>query len=599
MTAISSTFDSQEPLMGDLLKDIHTGKLQLPDFQRPWVWDDNHIRSLLASVSLSYPIGAIMILQTGDSDVVFLPRPVKGVQLKGSVLPDRLILDGQQRLTSLYGALWSKKPVSTKNEKQKQIKRWYYLDIKKCLNPQEDRLDAILSIPEDKCLRSNFGRKIELDLNTCESEYINSLVPMNIMLGIDFDEWRTGYMEYHQWDNEYNKKIMKFGQEVWMRFQQFKIPVIQLLNKTPKEAVCQVFEKVNTGGVALSVFELLTATFAADNFQLRNDWDQRKEILHEHDVLQAVDGTEYLQVVTLLANYNKFLDNGKALSVKRRDVLNLTLEEYKANVDTAEAGLLNAARLLSLQKVFDLKNLPYGTQLVPLGAVCGYIGDRFEEERVRAKLVQWYWCGIFGEMYGGANETRYAMDVQDLIMWIINSESESRTIRDADFSPMRLLTLQSRLSAAYKGLFALMVKKGSRDFMNGDPISHTNGFDLPVDIHHIFPKAWCKESNIKKQLWNSVINKAPLTSRTNKILSGSAPNQYINRILNKKVITELTLQEILKSHFIEPEYLKQDDFYSFLRERARKLLDAIEEAMGKRIQGRDSEEVRKVFGESL
>src|SRR5437773_11044464 len=102
----AGSFDSTKTLLQDLLKDARDGKLQLPDFQRGWVWDDEHIRSLLASVSLSYPIGAVMMLQTGNVDVRFKPRTVEGVVLALSMEPEQLILDGQQRLTSLFQALF-------------------------------------------------------------------------------------------------------------------------------------------------------------------------------------------------------------------------------------------------------------------------------------------------------------------------------------------------------------------------------------------------------------------------------------------------------------------------------------------------------------
>ena len=107
-------------------------------------------------------------------------------------------------------------------------------------------------------------------------------------------------MKHFGMKQEKVEEITQFEQEVWMRFQQFKVPVIQLLRDTPKEAVCQVFEKVNTGGVALTVFELVTAIFAADDFPLREDWEQRKSRLHDQDVLSDMGGTEFLQVVTLL-----------------------------------------------------------------------------------------------------------------------------------------------------------------------------------------------------------------------------------------------------------------------------------------------------------
>jgi len=146
MPAITSTFKSSEPSLPDLLKDIRSGEVQLPDFQRGWVWDDDHIRSLIASISLSYPVGAIMLLQTGGDGVQFQPRPVQGVKLDGDVEPEYLILDGQQRMTSLYLSLLSGQAVSTKTSRGRGIERVYYLDIAKCLDAQEERIDAVLSI---------------------------------------------------------------------------------------------------------------------------------------------------------------------------------------------------------------------------------------------------------------------------------------------------------------------------------------------------------------------------------------------------------------------------------------------------------------------
>jgi uncharacterized protein with ParB-like and HNH nuclease domain len=84
MPAITSTFKSGEPSLQDILREINDGRIQLPDFQRGWVWDDDHIASLIASISLSYPIGAVMLLQTGGDGVQFQPRPVQGVQIRNN-----------------------------------------------------------------------------------------------------------------------------------------------------------------------------------------------------------------------------------------------------------------------------------------------------------------------------------------------------------------------------------------------------------------------------------------------------------------------------------------------------------------------------------
>jgi hypothetical protein len=235
---------------------------------------------------------------------------------------------------------------------------------------------------------------------------------------------------------------------------------------------------------------------------------------------------------------------------------------------------------------------------VPLSAICAASGARFEEEPVKQKLARWYWCGVFGELYGGANETRFALDLPGVIRWIETGE-EPRTVRDSNFTPVRLLSLQSRLSAAYKGLMALLMQVGSRDFLNGDPIELTTYFDLAIDIHHIFPASYCEKMGLPKARWNSVVNKAPLSSRTNRIIGGRAPSAYVASLERNHHIAPAHLDQILASHCVDPPVLRQDDFDSFIRSRAARLLDLIEQATGKSVLGRDSDEVTIAFGAPL
>jgi len=97
-----STYQTNPIDLNKLLEDCHRGIIQLPDFQRSWVWDEDRIKSLIASVSRAFPVGALMSLDTGGP-VNFKPRPVEGAPPDAkSVLPQSLLLDGQQRMTSLY-----------------------------------------------------------------------------------------------------------------------------------------------------------------------------------------------------------------------------------------------------------------------------------------------------------------------------------------------------------------------------------------------------------------------------------------------------------------------------------------------------------------
>lgn len=600
MPAITSTFRSGEPSLSDVLRDIHVGKIQLPDFQRGWVWDEDHIRSLIASISLSYPVGAIMLLETGGDGVKFQPRAIAGVELDDPVEPEYLILDGQQRMTSLYLAIRSNKPVETRTDKGKKIYRFFYLDIKGCLDDATDRIDAVRSLPPDRKITSDFGRKVDIDLSTPELEFDQGFFPLEVLFEQErYNAWRRGYQKKFRNDEARLDQFDDFESNVLKRFNDYRIPSIELLKDTPKEAVCQVFEKVNTGGVTLTVFELVTAIFATDSFNLRDDWDARRSRLCSHSPLKAVDATNFLTACTLLAAYKRHVATGNAISCKKKDVLKLTLTEYKDVADRIEAGLIKATRLLAREKIFDDDNLPYSTQLIPLSAICAHLEDRFEEDAVRQKLARWFWCGVFGELYGGANESRYAFDVPEVIGWIGGGE-DPRTVRDANFDPVRLLSLQTRNSAAYKGVYALLMKAGSLDFLNADPIEITSYFDLAIDIHHIFPSSYCQKQKYPQYKWNSVVNKAPLSARTNRTIGGRAPSEYITALEggNHKIKPE-RVDELLASHNLSPLLMRNDDFDLFIRDRARRLLDLIGGAMGRSLAGRDSEEVIKEFGGPL
>jgi uncharacterized protein with ParB-like and HNH nuclease domain len=193
-----STFDSTKYPLLDILKDIKTGRIQLPDFQRDWVWDDFQVRRVLASVSLAYPIGAVMMLQQGNHQTQFKPRLVDGVTLIDPQLPNLLILDGQQRLTTLFMVLLSEQPVVIKDQKsQKLTKKWYYLDIEKCLDLNSDRRTTIIGLPESKILRG-FGTGKLIDCSTPQKEYESLLFPLSKVFF--FSDWRSRYSKFWQYD---------------------------------------------------------------------------------------------------------------------------------------------------------------------------------------------------------------------------------------------------------------------------------------------------------------------------------------------------------------------------------------------------------------
>jgi len=592
---IGASFDSTKTPLLDLLRRADNGKLQLPDFQRGWVWDDERIRSLLASVSVSFPIGAVMLLETGGQHVRFKPRPLTGTHERlRQISPETLILDGQQRLTSLYQALMSTVAAETKDAKSKPIRRWYYIDMKKAVTNGDDREDAVLSIPEDKLVRTfggGHGGEIALDVTTPAKEYAADLFPVNRIF--HSADWRQAHSEHWNFDRGKMRLFNEFERDVIKRFEQYQVPVIELKKETPKEAVCLVFERVNTGGVALNVFELLTASFAADDFQLRDDWNAReKRLKDQHPVLRNLQNDDFLQAISLLVTQTRrrealamgvTTDNVPGISCKRRDILKLEVADWQAWADRVEAGFIRAARFLYGQKIFKSRDLPYRTQLVPLAAMFVDLGHDGETEGARQKIARWFWCGVLGELYGGAIESRFARDVPEVVAMVRGEAVEPITIQESSFQANRLLTLRTRNSSAYKGLYALLMRDGGRDFRTGEPIEAQTFFDDKVDIHHIFPEKWCKTQKLDPGTYNSVINKTPLSARTNRQIGGRAPSKYLPAVERAADIDSSRMNEILRSHCIAPDELRGDRFWDFYAVRAEALLQRIESATGKTI----------------
>jgi hypothetical protein len=162
---------------------------------------------------------------------------------------------------------------------------------------------------------------------------------------------------------------------------------------------------------------------------------------------------------------------------------------------------------------------------------------------------------------------------------------EPSTVSETLFRADRLKTMRIRLSAAYKGVNALVMKVGAQDFRSGQKFDHTVFFGENVDIHHIFPQDWCKKHGIKPKVYDSIINKTPLSYRTNRIIGGVAPSEYIAKLERGNDTTppieSQKLDGYLKTHLIDSALLRADRFDDFMADRQRQLLSLIEQATGK------------------
>lgn len=605
MSESTTSFTASSISLVTLLKAAHDGRLQLPDFQRSWVWDEERIRSLIASVSRGFPVGAVMTLKTGGA-VEFKPRVLEGAPRNaGQHKAESLLLDGQQRLTSMYQVLMRDEVVHTITPRRQRVKRWFYLDIEKCLDETVDRDEAVVSIPEDRRLTSDFGRMVEIDLSTREREFESGMFPLSAVVG--WSDWNQAFVNWAMRLEDFQdrfRRISEFYERVVKNFTEYLVPVIELAATTSKEAVCVVFEKVNTGGKPLDAFELITAMYAADGYELRKDWYGGDGLEGTHErfrsalklpsstegVLAGVGNTDFLQAISLFYTRDersRAQDAGRSgkelpkVSATRQSLLDLPLAAYLRYQSRVEAGFFEAAKFLVRLGIYRVKDLPYQSQVVPLAAILAELSDEAESPAAMEKIRRWYWNGVFGELYGSSTETRIARDFLEVVAWVRGGELPS-TVHEATVRADRLQTMRMRLSAAYKGVNALLMHEGAEDFRSGQKFSQTIFFDENVDIHHIFPQDWCKKEGIAKGVYDSIINKTPLAAKTNRIIGGVAPSDYMSRIEKENPeLVPLAFDNRLRSHLVDPELLRADDFHAFMAARQQALVDLIASVIGK------------------
>lgn len=593
----------QTPLyeLSDYLKWTTTGKIQLPDFQRGYKWEDERIRQLLVTILRGHPLGVVMLLKTGNDQIRFKPRPIEGTTVPAGTPAENLLLDGQQRLTSLTQALMGEGVVHTMDSRGKLMDRRYYVDMELAVQG-EDRVDeAVLSLPGDGIERTNFGKDIVRDVSTPDKERAEGLFPVRLLFG-DAMSWLFD-LDDRDLAKEFNNDIVK-------PVGTYNIPAIELDKDTSKAAVATVFEKVNVGGLPLNVFELLTATFAGDpayfaqhgtDFRLNDDWKETQSAFTPYPVLGGLESTDFLQAVTLLATRKRNLKDASnrppAVSAKREDVLKLTLEDYIEWVNPLREAFIWVSNFLADRHIFDTRFLPYPKQLVPLAAIRAVMGHDADLIGAREKLVRWFWCGILGELYGGAIETRFVRDLEQVPAWARGDASAPtpNTVIDATFVESRLHSLRTRQAAAYKGVYALLLGNEARDWMEDKALDKVQYVNLAVDIHHIFPKKWCDDSRIDDERRESIVNKTAISAVTNRTIGGAAPSDYMAVIEKKAGISSGRLDSLVEAHLVPAALLRANDFDGYFVERRSRLCDLVEQAMGKAVprdvdQGASSED---------
>jgi len=552
-----SLFEDTNPkALKNLLAEIHTRTMALPDFQRDFVWEPVATQELIVSIANNYPAGSI--LRVRDAKRVFAAREFEGAPVLDSTKHTFLVLDGQQRLTSLYQAFYG------------VGEHCYYLDLKKLLNGDdfEDAIFHVRATTKWAKARENFdvqAREMILPLSVLKGGAGGFLQWLLQVTNPMPQEERTSMLD----------ALTKINDQWIKTIDDYHFPVVTLSDETEPDALCTIFETLNRTGVKLSVFELLTARFWPQNINLRELWDKARG---EYPIIEDFDVDPYyvLQAISLACR--------KSPSCKRSDVLNLAATDITAWWSKVITGLKTSLEILRDDcKVIQPKWLPYQTMIAPLVAVLAKVGTPKTAEAgvQREKLKRWFWCSVFGQVYESAPNSKSAKDVLELTEWL-GCGSVPESVSTLRFDPKALRDVTPRQRAIYRGTICLVLTNGARDFHTQAFITGKLMSEEGIDDHHVFPSHYLEKERglMLARQRDSVLNRTLIDRTTNQMINDRAPSKYLTDIRNTP---GFPFEAVLKSHWLPAgadSPLLNDDYDRFLTWREQRLWQEIQRVTG-------------------
>ncbi|WP_176758107.1 GmrSD restriction endonuclease domain-containing protein [Thermus arciformis] len=548
------------------MKKVRLNQFKLPQFQRDFVWNEAQVALLIDSIARNYPIGSLLLLEPSP-EIRLSTRPLQvavddsestlGNSLSENPPEDEdtptegqelLILDGQQRMTSIVRVLLNAHPQKT-----------YWFDLQALYSSFEDeRSDWIkkTSFAGVKDPTRNNGRWVRADLVT-EGEEQKHVI--DYFLGF-FKEERDKAM----------KAIQKVNR-IFETIRNYEVPYILLDGQEGIEAICRIFETINSTGTRLTTFDLAVARYFPEP-DLRNLYERARS---SHNLLKRfdIDGERILQIIVLIE---------KNTEPSRSEQLKLRKEDINKNWDKAVSALVSAIKWAQSECGLEPRYYVGESQLVALAGALADLEPKKQQAFLvekRDKLVQWFFANV---LQSGFRATNYRIFIHYKSLQKLLEEGQ---IPEDDLPEVKL-DLESLINLAksdnrYKAIQALLRRVIPEDFYSGSRIES----DV-LEIHHIFPRSFGGKKKV-----DSIANLVPLTSESNQLLSNRNPSDYIRdlkdrmgiNVANHRLRNALLPIQFTPGGEINPLILSDDQYETFLRERGKLILEKIKEVLGNRL----------------
>jgi hypothetical protein len=476
-------------------------------------------------------------------------------------VPELLVLDGQQRLSSLVYAL-TEPDLSLKDSSQR---RWFYVS-----------LDTLLDEPDSDAVVFDRSKRELGGLESPQAQYAQRVLPCTALFSMDrFLAWRDGFEDWMRVNASDQQSIYK---EKWRgawtaaatAFLSFEVPLVELpqVKESDGESigrVCAIFEKLNSTGVDLSVYDLLTARLYRSDIKLHDLWAEacaklaRLRAWSDGKADQNKFGVLVLRTLALL----------RGLDPKPRILIDLKPEHFEDDWRRAAAAMDRALELVTFVGddgfgVFADKWLP-GFGLLPVvAALRAVIDDRKLGNDERADLRRWYWCNVFMERYSSAVESKSRKDYLEMTRHWFDGAPEPAVFGEASSligSPgYRIRSSASFASAVYSGVFCLLALRHAQDWRRRENIQLQQ-----LQDHHVFPQADLRRHGLTRRAdVNTIANRTLISDETNGLIKDTAPAEYL---VGTNVFPVGPQPALLQPHFIG------DDAVALMRDATESLSD--------------------------
>jgi len=524
-----------------LLADIEKGLIKIPQFQRDYVWSKERAARLIDSILKGYPIGTFITWKTKEQ--LRVVKNLGGVELPPVPAGDfaEYVLDGQQRMTSLFCAL---KGVKIQRDNKQEDFAAIYID----LNASEH--DQIVVIDKEELEDGEFIRLTDL-------------------INADFTQLASFNQAYHPKLQEYIQTI-----------QGYNFSLIEV-KEAPLDVATEIFTRINVGGKPLTLFEIMVAkTFDADaKFDLSEQFDLLLDRIREVGYDTISDAT-VLQTIALVISKE----------CKRQNILRLDKTRFIQEWPKVTAAIDAAIDYFrGYYRIPVSKLLPYNTLLAPFAYFFYYHIDKPLGDKQRY-LEDFMWRVSLGGRYSSSVESKLAQDVKRIDLILANTQPAYDWVIDT--SP-QFINDNGGFNAGrsyIKALLCILAYQQPKSFIDGSIVHISNDWLKQANsrnYHHYFPRAYLKAQNIGDELSNHIGNITIVDDFLNKREIGAkAPSVYMKRFSEHNP----NLKQHMHTHLIELENwgIRDNDYSLFLQKRCEKLSEEIKKRLILREQDKNA-----------